>query len=328
MVPYPPVRWISNHARAGTTVDSIAGRQERLITRRQLEANGLSSRQIEGWVREGRLHSVFRTVYVLGPPALGPRARMRAAALACPGAVISHRSAAALLGLRKVAPVVIDLIPPVERGRKIDGIKAHRVPFPGASEVRFVHGIPCTSVARTIVDLAGTHGIEKLREVVEMAATERVLDVAEVDAVLASGPKRRGAPALRTVLDEWRPVAETAKYATFRSLFEAKLLPLVAAAQLPLPHFNAPVRAAERILEVDLLWPDERFVVEADSRRHHAIEAAFERDHKRARELLAAGYGVLGVTWREAEREPQAVVAVIRTELRARAPRARPTLPT
>jgi very-short-patch-repair endonuclease len=248
--------------------------------------------------------------------------------LACgPGTVISHRSAAWLLGLREQNPVTIDVISRSQAGRKLDGIRVHVVPYPKSAEVRLVYGIPCTSVARTIVDLAGTHGIDMLREVVEMAATENLLDVAAVDAVLASGPRRRGAPALRTVLDEWRPVAETAKHATFRSLFEAKLLPLVAATQLPLPRFNARVRTAERVLEVDLLWPEQRFVVEADSRRHHALEVAFERDHKRARELLAAGYRVLGVTWREAEREPQAVVAVIRAELGARLPHSRRAVP-
>jgi len=243
---------------------------------------------------------------------------MRAAVLACPGAVISHRSAAALLGLRKVAPVVIDLIPAEQQGRQLDGIKAHRVAFPGPSEVRTAYGIPCTTVARVLVDLAGMHGIDKLREAVEMAATRGVLDIAGVDAVLANGPRRRGAPALRTVLDEWRPVAETAKHATFRSLFEAKLLPLVAAAGLPIPQVNARVRTAERVLEVDLLWPEQKFVVEADSRRHHAIEVAFERDHKRTRELLAAGYEVQGVTWREAENEPDEVFAVLRGRLEQR----------
>jgi very-short-patch-repair endonuclease len=260
---------------------------------------------------------VFRTVFVLGHSTLGPRARMRAATLACPGAVISHRSAAALLRLRDVAPVVIDLIPPVEHGRKIDGIKAHRVAFPGPGEVRTAYGIPCTTVSRVLVDLAGTHGIDELRKAVEMAATRRVLDIAAVEAILAKG-KRRGAPALRSVLDEWRPVEETARYSTIRSLFEAKLLPLVAAANLPIPQMNARVRTADRVLEVDLFWPDQRFVVEADSRKHHAIEVAFERDHKRTRELLAVGYEVLRVTWREAENEPEAVFAVLRARLEAR----------
>jgi very-short-patch-repair endonuclease len=279
---------------------------------------GLSDDEIDGWIRDGRIHPVFRGVFTLGHNAIEPRARMRAAVLACPGAVISHRSAAALLGIGKTPPVVVDLIPAVERGRKIDGIKAHRVPFPTRHEWGYVHGIPVTGVARTIVDLAGVYGEKEVRESVERAATRRVLDVGRIDAILADGPRRRGAPCLRRVLKDWRPVAETAKYATFRSLFETKLLPLVAAAGLPLPRFNVPLRTAERILEVDVFWDHARFVVEADSRKHHGIEVAFERDHKRTRELLAADYGVLRVTWREAETEAAAVFAVIRQELAER----------
>src|SRR5213078_2167713 len=87
VVPYPRVRWISNHARTTTLVARIAGTQEGLVTRRQLEGAGVTSRQIDGWVRDGRLHPVFRTVFLLGAPTQGPRRRMRAAALACPGAV-------------------------------------------------------------------------------------------------------------------------------------------------------------------------------------------------------------------------------------------------
>jgi very-short-patch-repair endonuclease len=306
---------ISNHAGTAPTLTALARRQEGLISRRQLEACGLSASQIKGWIRDGRLLPVFHGVFAVGHAAIGPRARMRAAALACPGAVISHRSAASLLGFGKTAPAVVDLIPGEQRGRKIDGIKPHRVPFPGRSEWGYFHGIPVTSVARTIVDLAGTYGEKELRESVERAATKGVLDIARIEAVLASGPKRRGAPCLRRILADWRPVAEAAKYATFRSLFEAKLLPLVAAAGLPLPRFNAPVQTAERVLEVDLLWDQERFVVEADSRKHHGIEVAFERDHRRARELIAAGYRFLGVTWREVEKEAPAVFEVIRQQL-------------
>jgi very-short-patch-repair endonuclease len=298
----------------------FAAIQEGLVTTAQLRAVGLTREAVSRWVTTGRLHPVFRTVFALGHRAVGPRARLRAVVLACgPGTVISHRSAAWLLGLRERNPVTVDVICPGQAGRKIDGIRVHKVPYPAPSEVRLVRGIPCTTVARTLVDLAGSHGIEKLREAVEMAATRNVLDLAAVDAVLANGPRRRGAPCLRGVLDEWRPVAETAKYATVRSLFEAKLLPLIAKAGLPIPKINAPVRTAEAVLEVDFFWPDQRFVVEADSRRHHAIEVAFERDRKRDRELLAAGYTVLRVTWREAEKEPAAVLAAVRSELGRRA---------
>jgi very-short-patch-repair endonuclease len=304
---------------AARRLGRVAANQEGLVTTAQLRAVGLHDDVISRWVDAGRLHPVLRTVFALGHRAVGPRARLRAVVLACgPGTVISHRSAAWLLGIREKNPVTVDVICPGQAGRKVDGIRVHQVPYPARAEVRHVHGIPCTTVARTTVDLAGVHGLQQVRETFEIAAANGVLDLAAVDAMLEGGPRRRGAPALRTVLAEWRPIAETAKYATFRSLFEAKLLPLLVNAGLPIPKVNARVRTAERVLEVDLLWPHHRFVVEADSRRHHAIEVAFERDRKRDRELMAAGYAVLRVTWREAEREPAAVLAVIRSQLEER----------
>lgn len=236
---------------------------------------------------------------------------------------MSHRSAAFLLGIGERSPVVVDVITPRQGGRKIDGIRFHDVPQPARDELVCVYGIVCTNVARTVVDLAGTYGEDGVRRTVELAAKEGKLDVAAIDAVLANGPRRRGAPCLRRVLDDWRPVAETARYATVRSLFEAKLLPLLAAADLPMPRINAPVRTLGRVLEVDLLWDDERFVVEADSRRHHGTEAAFERDRERDLDLLAVGYESLRVTWRQVEHEPDKVFAVVRSELERRAPERR-----
>jgi very-short-patch-repair endonuclease len=296
----------------------IAARQEGIVTTSQLRAAGLGDEAINRWVRSGRLHPLFRTVFAFGHRAVGARARIRGAALACPGAVISHRSAAWLLGIGERNPLTIDLISVGQEGRKVDGIRVHKVPWPAPHELVRIYGIPCTSVARTIVDLAGTYGDEQLRETVERAATLRKLDLAAIDAALAAGPIRRGAPCLRRVLADWRPIAETSKYATVRSLFEAKLLPLVAAADLQMPLINAPVRVVEHVLEIDLLWDHERFVVEADSRRHHGIEVAFERDRKRDRELLAVGYATLRVTWRAMEHEADEVFVVVRRQLEQR----------
>jgi very-short-patch-repair endonuclease len=312
---------VSNHATRRLT--SLAAEQEGIVSTNQLRAAGLSDEGISRWVSGGRIHPVFRGVYLLGHRTVGSRARMRASALACPGAVVSHRSAAALLGIGEVAPLVVDLIPSEQRGRKIDGIKPHRVAFPGRHELVAVRGIVCTSVARTTVDLAGVYGKDKLRETFERTAAAGKLDLPAIEEVLESGTRRRGAPALRRVIEEWRPVAETARYATVRSLFEAKLLPLVAAANLPMPRINAPVHTVDRVLEVDLLWDEERFVVEADSRRHHGTEVAFERDRMRDLELMEVHYDVLRVTWKQVEREPQKVFAVVRSELERRGERRR-----
>jgi hypothetical protein len=311
---------ISNSATIGSAVAELASRQHGVVARGQLRRLGLSDDAILRWLRDGRIHRVFRGVYSLGLAGPDDLARIAASVHACgPGTIVSHRSAAFLLRIGEQAPAVVDVISARQAGRGIDGIRVHSVRYPGDSERLLIDGIPCTNASRTLVDLAGTYGEMQLRERVEMAAMRKKLDIAAIDAVLATGPKRRGSPCLRRIIDDWRPVAERARYSTVRSLFEARLLPLIAKASLPLPRPNVPVRTAARTLEVDLLWPDHRFIVEADSRKFHATEVAFERDHRRDRELMASGYAVLRVSWREAEREPKAVLAVIRAELAARA---------
>ncbi len=243
------------------------------------------------------------------------------AVLACgPGTVVSHRSAAALLGFTDRAPVVIDVIAPGERGRRIDGIKAHKAPLPAEPERGSVARIPCTSPARTFVDIAGTSGERTLRGAFETAAYKRLLDL---DAIEAAVSRRRvvGAPLLRTLIAEWRAAASHhPSQPKLRSPLEAKLLPLIATTDLPTPLVNHPVETPGGRLEVDLLWPDHRFVVEADSRRHHGTDVAYERDRWRDRELLRAGYATLRVPWRHAEQEPDAVLDAIRRELGARLP--------
>jgi hypothetical protein len=247
-----------------------------------------------------------------------------AAALACsaetagPGreatpaeVVVSHRSAGFLLELFEPLPQVIEVIRSDQRGRKMDGIRPHFVAFPEPDERGWVDGIPCTSTARTLVDLTGVLREESLREAVERAAAARKLDIAAVEAVLGRG-RRRGAKRLRMILEEWRPVEPLARRSRLRSPFEARLLPLLAAHGVPLPEVNAPVDVEGKTLEVDLLWRAQRLVVEADSRRHHGIEVAFERDRRRDRELLDAGYAVIRVTWRQTEREPREIAASIR----------------
>ncbi|HET7507965.1 MAG TPA: DUF559 domain-containing protein, partial [Solirubrobacterales bacterium] len=70
-------------------------------------------------------------------------------------------------------------------------------------------------------------------------------------------------------------------------------------------------------IEVDFLWPDHRFVMEADSRDFHGTAPAFERDRWRDRELLRAGFACLRVTSRQAEEEAEAIAATVATRLTA-----------
>jgi hypothetical protein len=205
--------------------------------------------------------------------------------------------------------VVIDLIAPPARGRKIDGIRFHNVRPPRLEETGTVDGIPCTSPARTLVDLAGTVGDWTLRSCFERAAQRGMLDIAAIEASL--DPGRRGLKALRTLVRHWRRAAPLASNERLKSPLEAKVLPLLVRRDLPTPLPNAPVEIHDGRIEVDFLWPDQRFVVEADSRDFHGTAFAFERDRWRDRELLRAGYSTLRVTHRQAEREARAIADTI-----------------
>jgi very-short-patch-repair endonuclease len=298
------------HTARRRAVAALARRQHGVVSLNQLRRLGVTRDEVRRGVESARLHRVFRVVYAVGHADIGVKGRLMAAVLACgPGAVISHRSAGALLGLLDEGPVVIDVIAPPERGRKVDGIRFHRVRPPRLEERGTVAGIPCTSPSRTMVDLAGTVGTRTLRSCFERAAQRRQLDIGAIEASL--DPRRRGGNALRALLGEWRRAATVSRRRRLKSPLEAKVLPLVLRRGLPDPLANAPVQLANGRIEVDFLWPERRFVLEADSRDFHGTEVAFERDRWRDRELLAAGYASLRVTSLQAETEAAAVAAAI-----------------
>jgi predicted transcriptional regulator of viral defense system len=172
----------------GREMASLAAGQQGAVSRHQLHVIGLSDSAVSRAVADGRLHHVFPGVYTLGYLHTGERVRMHAATLACgDGAVVSHRSAAALLGLADRAPVVIDVIARGSRGRKIDGIRIRHVRPVRVEEVGSVGGIPCTSPARTLVDAAGTVGVRTLRSMFERAAARKLLDLDAIEASMTPG---------------------------------------------------------------------------------------------------------------------------------------------
>lgn len=233
---------------------------------------------------------------------------MLAAVLACGGGtVLSHGSAAELQGLWDKQPVPVDVITPRRAGRKIPEIRWHNVLRPRADEVEIREGIPCTTVSRTLVDMAGRTSFTSMKRLVEQAAIQRRLDPRRIDRILARG-RRRGAPNLRMILEPWR--TEEARSSRLRSPLEALLLPALIAAGVPRPECNVKLRIdGGRPLEVDLLWRDQRLAIEADGEETHGTRNAFQEDRRRDQRLLAAGYRVARVTWRQAEAEPSAVAA-------------------
>ncbi len=230
---------------------------------------------------------------------------MLAALLASGGdAVVSHGSAAELLGLWQKQPALIDVISRRQGGRKIDGVRWHLSPVAG-DEVDRRDGIICTSVARTLVDLAGRVGDRSLRELVEQASVLQVLNVEDIDRVLARR-RRRGAARLRAILAFWRELGENRP--RLRSVLEAKLLASIGDAGLPPPECNVTLQLGVHRLEVDFLWKKQGLVVETDGAKTHQTRAAFRRDRWRDQVLAAAGYRAVRVTWSQLEDELDATL--------------------
>lgn len=300
--------WGVWHARGGALAH-LARRQHGVVTRAQLLALGMDPAVIKRRLRAGRLRAIYRGVYLVGPIA-PPHAREMAAVLACgEGAVLSHRSAAALRSLLAYpahpAPAHVTV---VGADRRRPGIRVHRVGVLPPDEVTTFKSIPITTPARTILDLASELTVRELEQALGTAETNRITSRAKLRSLLGRYPGRRGTPALRALLDsDLRP-------AFTRSQAEERFLALVRRAELPPPNTN--VRLAD--FEVDFLWPEQRLVVEIDGFVHHGDRASFEADRARDAALAARGFTVIRVTWRQLVDEPEVVIARLAQALASR----------
>jgi very-short-patch-repair endonuclease len=293
-------------------VARIAEAQTGLVTISQLRGAGIADATIDRAAAGGRLHPVFHGVYCVGHRFLTPHGRLLAATLACgPGSVVSHGTAAWLFGLSSWEPEKIDVVAPVEAGRKIAGIRRRFVPPPEGREVWRRSGVAVTSPARTIVDCAGS-APKGVAGMVEQAAVLGLLDVAAIDRVL-DGPRRRGAKHLRRVLEPWRRYRPGIK---IRSRMEAKLLPLLTEAALPIPETNVHLRIAGEIYEVDFLWRRHKLVVETDGGRFHDNPAAGARDSDRNHALAGAGFLLPRLGWEDLRDRPEETMAELSRILR------------
>jgi hypothetical protein len=295
-------------------VAEVATAQQGVISIDQLRTSGLTRQAVSYRNKVNRLHRIHKGVYAVGHEAIDWRGRLIAAILACgPGSAISHLSAAALWGLRDVMPGVIDVIVPCETGRKVAGIRARRCRYPTLDELTVWRGISCTTPSRTLVDLAGVLGRKSLRRAVEQAAVHGLLDLAALDLAIAQAKGRRGIRALSVILVAWR--SRDGRIPRLRSILEGRLFPALAEAGIPRPDCNVVLRIDAHRLEVDMLWEKERLVIEADGEETHGTPVAFQNDRWRDQVLVADGYRVARVTWRQLEREPDAVAARIQRML-------------
>lgn len=263
-----------------------------VVSRAELLGLGLSSRSVDYRLSCGRLHLLYRGVYAVGHRVVAPAGIRLAAVLAGgPGAVLSHRAAAALWGLRPDSRPKVEITVPRSR-RPRAGLEQHQAVL-ADDEVVIVRHVPVTTVARTILDLAAVvprHHVEKALKEAEFL---RVLDRQAVETLLDRYPRRKGTPTLRTLLDDGVDMRVT------RSKLERRFLAFLTSAVLPQPETNVTLELNGTTFEIDCLWREQRIALELDSRSAHDTATAFEGDRKRDRALSVAGWRPIRVTWRQ-----------------------------
>jgi very-short-patch-repair endonuclease len=237
-----------------------------------------------------------------------------AAVLACgDGAVLSHRSAAALWGIRGVRRGPVEVTTP-RKSRSRDGISRHFAVLP-ADETRIERGIPATSVPRTLFDLAATTSVEEVEHGLRESEYLRLHDRLSLLHLLERYPRRRGARVVRECLA--RRAEEPS--GRVRSPLEERFVPFLRQHRLPLPRLNAWIPLERKGCEVDCLWGAQRQIVELDGYEGHGTRGAFREDRARDRRLRVAGYGVTRIAWVQLDDEPGEIAADLRSLLEGRA---------
>jgi len=226
-----------------------------------------------------------------------------AAVLACgPDALLSHRSAAGLRSLLPDGRSVIDVTVP-GRGRHSRGkIVVHSVRTLHPDDIEVYDGIPTTSVARLLLDVAETALPRQLATIFEAAERERVLDLRKVNETMERSRGRAGLKPLGSLIAQFEEPPPH-----IRSKLERRFFEMCRRAGIPVPAVNAWVESAE----VDMLWADQRVIVELDSWSFHRTRAAFERDRARDVRLEVLGFRVLRFTWRQLAHEPEVLIAAV-----------------
>lgn len=285
-----------------------------MVSARQLRALGYSHDAMSDAAKAGRLHRLHRGVYAVGYKQLSWHSHCLAAVLACAPAYASHASAAWIWGLLRYAPEWIDVTAPSRRHAKA-AMRLHYARLDPRDCVER-EGIPVTSLARTLLDLAATLSRRRLDGLLERSEELKLFDLGAVDDLLSRVTHHRGGTPLREALALYRP-----KPAFTRSGVEDRFLALVGASGLPVPAMNFNVAG----LELDAYWEPERFAVELDVFETHGTRAAFARDRLRQEDLLLAGIEMDRITGDRLESEPQRVMERLRRLLAQRRELLRPS---
>ncbi len=272
-------------------VARLATEQFGLITLAQLSALGLTYDAVRARVRRGLLHPIHRGVYAVGHRSLVHHARLLAAQLTSgPESFLSHRTSAAVFGLRAVALARIEVTVACTSALSRPGLVMHRTRAPvDGRDVVVRNGLRISSLPRMLIELSSRERPEELGRLVTESVRKGLFDSAAIEEALIRHGRRPGLARLKHVLRHYRPRPDR------KSQLEVAFDKLIAGTDIPEPERNVMLFG----WEIDCWWPLQRLVVELDGRPYHVAVMDIERDKLKDAKLLRRGIRTLRVTdWR------------------------------
>jgi very-short-patch-repair endonuclease len=279
----------------------LVNRQHGVVTRAQLIELGLSPKAIQHRLGTGRLHPLMRGIYVVGRPQVGLRGRWMAAVLAGgPKALLSHRSAAALWGIRGWDGGEVEIVVPLSQSRRRLDVRVYGRRRHDAPESREVKGISVVHPIAVLVDLATCVPTGQLETAINEADHHGLVNPERLLRALDELPPWAGIGRLRKMLEGPIVTLSTTE-------LESRFLPLARAVGLPSPHTQVWLDGHR----VDFYWPHLDLVVEADSLRYHRTALKQSRDKRRDNDHTRAGRASLRFSHGQIRYEPVYVRATL-----------------
>jgi very-short-patch-repair endonuclease len=222
-------------------------------------------------------------------------------------AMLADHSATTLWTLRPgTARPIHVLVPDGQHGATPHGVIVHRSRILEPRDIRIHRGLPVTSPARAMLDIAATLPERDLGYILNEGLTKRLLTERDIYELLRRAGRHPGRHTLTNLMANWTGTLT-------ESQAQRQLLELIRDAGLPLPRTEVPLLD----YRADMFWPELKLIVEVDGYGVHGTRSAFERDRRRDARLRAAGYTVIRFAASDIEHRPLAVIAALAQNISA-----------
>ena len=285
------------------TLARTASKKHALVPVTDTAAAGLTTAEVEYRRRLGRLDRVRRGVWRMpGIPPTWEQFALAACLAAGPSAVLSHGTAGWIYRCAHFTwPDLLDITVPWPLNPRLTGVKAHRVSTLDPRDMTVVSGLPVTTVARTVIDIASLVPPERVGPIVNDLMRRRLLTVAQLRAAadrVDDSRLRRRMKLIRTVIAQ-----REEGFHPGDSDPEIWMVEMLVRGGLPKPVQQHEVRIGGRRYRLDAAYPEFMVAMEYEGLDGHGQPLDVWRDRARLNDITGAGWDIRFATAVTTERE-------------------------